>query len=150
MSFSYLLAEGLPNERDKVRLLVSDTDKEDFLMHDEEIDFYISEEPNKYWAAAAVANGMVMRLQGAFFEDEKVGETRLRTKRINELKILIDQWRARGAAHMLPSAGGIFRDDKRAMDANENILKGDFDRGMNDYPATTRASKPSADRDDQI
>ena len=148
MSFSYLLAEGLPNERDKVRLLVGDTDKEDFLMHDEEIDFYISEEPNRYWAAAALANSMIMRLEGGFFEDQKVGETRLRTKRINELKILIDQWRARGATHQLPSAGGVFRDEKRTMDQNENILKGDFDRGMNDYPGTTKASKPALDRDD--
>lgn len=147
MSFSYLLAEGLPNERDKVRLLVGDTDKENFLMHDEEVDFFISEEPNKYWAAAATANGMIMRLEGGFFEDQKVGETRLRTKRINELKILIDQWRARGAAHMLPSAGGIFRDDAEAMDSDTNILKGDFERGKHDYPGTTRRSKPPVDRD---
>ena len=148
MSFSYLLSEGLPNERDKVRLLVSDTDSENFLMEDEEIDFFISEEPNKYFAAASTANTMIMRLEGAFFEDQKVGETRLRTKRINELKLLIDQWRARGATHQLPSAGGIFESDKEAMDDNTNILKSDFERGMSDYPGTTRRSQPPTGRDD--
>ncbi len=148
MSFSYLLAEGLPNERDKVRLLVSDTDPDTFLMHDEEIDFFISEEPNKYWAAAATANGMVMRLEGGFFEDQKVGETRLRTKRINELKILIDQWRARGAAHMLPSAGGIFVADQEASDKDSTLLHNDFFRGKHDYPGTTRKSDPPGGRRD--
>ncbi len=148
MSFSYLLAEGLPNERDKVRLLVGDTDVDNFLMHDEELDFYLSEEPNKYWAAAATANGMIMRLQGGFFEDQKVGETRLRTKRINELKILIDQWRARGATHQLPSAGGIFVADEEASDQNEALLHNDFSRGMDDYPGTTRKSKPPVGRRD--
>lgn len=148
MSFSYKLAEGLPNERDQVRLLVSDTDSEEFLMHDEEIDFFLSQEPNIYWAAAATGNSMIMRLGGAFLEDQKVGETRIRAKRINELKLLIDQWRARGATHQLPSAGGIFKDESQEMLANTNILKNDFFRGMTDYPGTTRKSRPEIDRED--
>ena len=147
MSFSYKLAEGLPDERDQVRLIVSDADRTNFLMHDEEIDFFLGQEPNIYWTAAAVANTMITRLSGAFLEDQKVGETRIRAKRINELKLLIDQWRARGAAHQLPSAGGIFRDEQRALDQNENILANDFFRGMNDFPGTTRKSNPSGDRD---
>lgn len=148
MTFSYKLAEGLPNERDQIRLLVSDTDGTNYLMEDEEIDFYLGQEPNIYWAAAAVANTMIMRLQGGFLEDQKVGETRIRTKRINELKILLDQWRARGAMHQLPSAGGIYKSDQIAMDQDDSLLQNDFSRGMNDYPGTTKKSRPAADRED--
>jgi hypothetical protein len=148
MSFSYKLAEGLPDERDQVRLLVSDTDSENFLMDDEEIDFFLSQEPNIYWSAATVANTMIIRLGAGFLEDQKVGETRIRAKRINELKLLIDQWRARGAAHQLPSAGGIFLNEQQAMDLNSNILKSDFFRGMSDYPGTTRKSRPPIGRAD--
>lgn len=148
MTFSYKLKEGLPDERDQVRLLVSDVDATNFLMHDEEIDFFLSQEPNIYWTAAAVANSMIVRLDAAFFEDQKVGETRLRSKRINELKLLIDQWRARGSAHQLPSAGGIFVSDQQASDQNEGLLHNDFFRGMDDYPGTTRKSKPKVGRRD--
>ena len=147
MTFSYKLKEGLPNERDHVRLLVGDKDSANFLMHDEEIDFFLSQEPNIYWAAAAVANTMITELAGAYLEDQKVGETRIRAKRINELKLLIDQWRARGATHQLPSAGGIYLSDQQAMDANANLLSNDFFRGMDDYPGTTKKSRPSADRE---
>ncbi len=147
MSFSYNLAGGLPDERDQVRLLISDTNGANFQMHDEEIDFFISQEPNIYWAAAATANSLMARLSGAYLEDQKVGETRVRAKRINELKLLIDQWRARGAAHQLPSAGGIFLDEQTTMDQNDNILRNDFFRGMNDFPGTTRKSRPASDRE---
>ena len=163
MTFSYKLKEGLPDERDQVRLLVSDVDPTNFLMHDEEIDFFLSQEPNIYWTAAAVANSMIVRLDAAFFEDQKVGETRLRSKRINELKLLVAQWRARGgpynagqvhkrrargSAHQLPSAGGIFVADQEASDQNEGLLHNDFFRGMDDYPGTTRKSKPKVGRRD--
>lgn len=148
MSFSYLLAEGLPNERDQVRLLIGDTNADDYTLEDEEIDFFLSQEPNIYWAAAASANAYITKLEGAYWEDQKVGETRLRSKRINELKGLIDQWRARGAAHMLPSAGGIYRSESEAMDQRTDLRKGDFYRGMDDFPGTTDKSSPRLGRND--
>jgi len=145
MSFSYLLNEGLPDDRDKVRFYIGDTIEEDHEIEDEEIDMVLSEEENLYWTAASVVNALIAKLQSAYWEDQKVGETRLRAKRISELKILADQLRARGGSHQEPSAGGIYKSDKESMLSNTNILQGDFSRGMHDYPGTTNKSRPSLD-----
>lgn len=145
MSFTYLLNEGLPNDRDKVRFYTGDTIEDGRSLEDEEIDMVLTEEPNLYWAAASCVNAIISKLQGAYWEDQKVGETRLRAKRINELKILADQLRARGGNHQEPSIGGVYKDEQEAMLSNTNILQGDFYRGMTDYPGTTKRSRPSLD-----
>lgn len=142
MSFSYKLAEGLPGDRDKVRFLVGDTDEDNHVLEDEEIDFLLSEEPNIYFAAAQAANSIMTKLQGAYWEDQKVGETRLRARRISELKIKEDQLRARGAMHQEPSIGGVYKSEREQLLSNSNILRNDFFRGMHDYPGTTRRSRP--------
>jgi hypothetical protein len=143
MSFSYDLSSDLG----RIRLFLGDTDDEDYFLEDEEITVFLEEEPNKYWAAASAAEAIIMKLRGSFVDDEKVGETRVRSKRINELKILADRLRARGGTHMLPSAGGIFQNEVDIALANKNIRKGDFFKGMNDYPGTTDKSNPSVDTD---
>lgn len=145
MSFSYLADEGLPNDRDRIRLYIGDSNEATHKLEDEEIDVFLEEEPNRWWAAAAAAEALYMRLEAGYFEDQKVGETRLRAKRVDELKKLVDRLRARGATHQLPSAGGIFQDETDTMLANENIRKGDFSQGMNDYPGTTNKSQPSTE-----
>lgn len=141
MTFSYLLAEGIPGERDQVRLLIGDTDEDTHDLEDEEIDFFLSQEPNIYFAGAAAAEAIARKLQAGYFEDQKVGETRLRTKRVNELKILSDQLRNRGAAHKLPSSGGIFVSETEQMLNNDNIIRGDFFKGMHDFPGTSRRGR---------
>ena len=143
--FTYNLAEGLITERDEVRLLIGDTVEEEHNLEDEEIDFFLREECNKYFAAAAAANALMQKLAGGYFEDQKVGETRLRTKRINELKILVDQLRQRGMAKQLPSSGGLFKSETDAMLSTNDIRDGDFFRGMHDMPATTKRSRNSRD-----
>ena len=145
MSFSYQLAEGLPGERDQVRFMVGDTTEDGHDLEDEEVDFILSQEPNIYWAAATAANAIITKLQGAYWEDQKVGETRLRARRISELKILADQLRARGGTHQEPSVGGVYRDERRQLLLNTNILRNDFFRGMHDYPGTSRRSSPGLD-----
>lgn len=145
MSFSYLADEGLPHDRDRIRLYIGDANETTHKLEDEEIDVFLEEEPNRWWAAAASAEALYMRLEAGYFEDQKVGETRLRAKRVDELKKLVDRLRARGAAHQLPSAGGIFQDETDAMLANTNIRKGDFSQGMDDYPGTTNRSAPSTE-----
>ena len=145
MSFSYRLHEGLPSDRDEVRFLLGDTDEGNFNLHDEEIDFLLSEEPNKYFAAAAGAEATARKLQAGFFEDQKVGETRLRTKRINELIALSNQLRSRGATHQLPFSGGISKASIEKQLNNTDTKRGDFFTGMNDYPGTTKRSRPAND-----
>ena len=147
MSFSYLLNEGLPNDRDKVRFYIGDTVEEGYAINDEEIDMVLAEEANLYWASASIVNALIAKLQGAYWEDQKVGETRLRAKRVSELKILADQLRARGGNHQEPSAGGVYKSDKDRMLANTDILQGDFWRGMHDFPGTTNKSRPPSGYD---
>jgi len=145
MTFSYKLAEGLPGDRDKVRFLSGDTNKDDHVLEDEEIDFILTQEPNIWFAAAMAVNQMVLKLQAGIWEEQKVGETRLRARRISDLKVKEDQLRARGAMHQQPSIGGVYKSERDALLSNSNILRGDFFRGMHDYPGTTRRSRPAVD-----
>lgn len=124
---------------DKVRLLIGETDITDDVsnIEDEEIGFFLDEEANIYMASSMAALAVARKLQSGGLEDLKVGETRLRTKRVAELEALANRLRDRGSAYKLPSAGGIYISDSRTADAAEGVTieKHEFKIGMNDFPA---------------
>lgn len=130
MSFTYDLA--LTSNIHKVRLLLGDTDIDDIGMQDEEITFFLAEESTIYQAAAAAAVAWARRLQAGIFDDQKVGETRIRTKRVSELLSLAEDLRRRGRTNQLPSAL-ITVADKEAILQDNGLLRGSIERGMHDW-----------------
>ena len=56
MSFVY--TDPGTSEKDHVRLLVGDTDEKSALLSDEEIEFFIAEAGNVYWAASSACEAM--------------------------------------------------------------------------------------------
>lgn len=142
MSFSYNVEAGLPTDLDKVRRLIGDVTEENHLFHDEELLFFIGQEPNIYWAAASAALSKARELQQGGLEDEKVGETRIRYKRVDELLKLAQDLRSQRSTHMLPSAL-IYSADRDAILNNTGLLKGAVEVGMHDYPGTTSRSNPA-------
>ncbi len=140
MTTSYLLPDNdIPvRDIDKVRLLIGETDATSTTttnIQDEEIQFFVDEETNVYMAASMAALAIARKVQAGGLEDLKVGETRLRTKRVGELEALANRLRDRGSAYKLPSAGGVYVADRTAQDANTDLLKSSIRRDMHDYPA---------------
>jgi hypothetical protein len=137
MTQSYLIPDNTTPIRDidKVRLLIGETDITDDVsnIEDEEIDFFISEEANVYMAASMAALAVARKLQSGGLEDLKVGETRIRTKRVSELTALADRLRDRGSAYKLPSAGGVYVADKEAYEKDTTLIQPQFKTEMHDF-----------------
>lgn len=66
----------LPTDLDWVRFLAADRDVATALVDDEEIHALLQEEPNKYFAAAAVCDLILARSGGLI--DKQVGDLRLK------------------------------------------------------------------------
>lgn len=64
--------DPLNNDKDAVRILVGDTDESDPIIDDEVIEFFISEEPNKYYAAQRTAMALASKMARLERSDEHV------------------------------------------------------------------------------
>lgn len=122
------------NEQKKnyVRLLIGDINTNRQFISDEAIFTFISMEPNVWWAAAAAAEAVFRDVMAGGAEDQKVGETRIRMKNVNEYLNLSKFLRARGGTHMLPSAGGIYTADRENAQANTDLIQPNVEIGMHD------------------
>lgn len=133
---------GLVNATDEqkknfIRFLIGDVVDTRELTTDEAIFAVMSTEPNVYYAAARVLLAVVQDVLAGGIEDQKVGETRMRIKRVSEMVDLADDLRNRGGTHMKPSAGGIFLADREALEEDDTILQPAITRGIHDIKSTT-------------
>lgn len=131
---------GLTNASDEqkknfVRFLIGDVNSSRELTSDEAIFAAMSTEANVFHAAARVALAIAQDVMAGGLEDQKVGETRIRTKQAADLRILANELRNRGATHMLPSAGGIYKVDREAANESTTVLQPAISRGMHDLQA---------------
>ena len=131
---------GLSNATDEqkknaVRVMSGDADTSRQLISDEAIHFFLSTEPNVYYAAARTVMNIIHEVASGGMEDQKVGETRIRMQRISELKVLVQDLRMRGSSHMLPSAGGIFIADRDAEEQDTSKIQPFFKRNQFDFVA---------------
>lgn len=133
------LTSGLSNATDEqlknfVRFLSGDVVSTRQLTTDERIFAAIATEANVYYAAARVVLAIAQDVLAGGIEDQKVGETRIRTKQAADLRVLAQDLRARGDTHRLPSAGGIYLADKEAAEEDTANLQPAIKRGINDHP----------------
>ena len=115
MAFTYTTDFSL--SLNQVRFLIQDTQSARPLCSDDELEWLISTEANAYMAAAAACDVLVAR------------SGNVKTRWIGDLRVTIDTglyrglaatFRARGAGHQVPFAGGI-------SVANKQIQQGDPD-----------------------
>lgn len=121
----------LPTDKDRVRLLIGDTDSAASLFSDEELTALISLYGGVNSAAVAAARGLAAKY------------SRNADKWVGDLKILASQ-KARAyldlataleksmSSRGVPSAGGIRISQKETMDADENRVRPSFRR--NNFP----------------
>ncbi len=124
-----------------IRLIAGDTNTDIQLTSDEAIYAFLNTEPNVYYAAARTALAIVQDVLAGGMEDQKVGETRIRMKRAQELTALANDMRQRGATHMLPAAGGIFESDRTAEAEDTDKLQPAIIRGVHDITGNQRGGR---------
>jgi len=111
---------SLTADKDKVRFLSGDT-VVTMSLDDEEIEWVISTEANVWTAAAECIDNIIQKEQKEGLEELEVGETRVRYKKLEDLKKKSDRLRTRGAAHMFPSAGGVFQADTDSLNESTTV-----------------------------
>ena len=130
-------------EKDLVRFIIGVVVEDDGVAQDEEILWTLTTEHNVWMAAAAVALAVGRRLRSGGVQDLLVGETRIRYDRALEMLALVKDLRARGMAHMQPSAGGVFVADTEAYDANTALEQPNISVGMHDNPQFGAGADPT-------
>lgn len=138
MSWSYVPGASA---RDYVRFLIGDTDSSNELLQNEEIDTALSNEGNKYAAAAVCADA----LAGKFSDeaDKKVGPLSISaSQKADKYQKLADRLRAQIGRKVAAWAGGISESEMRDAEKDTDRVDTSFKRGQNDsdetHPADSR------------
>lgn len=111
MTWTYDTA--LTESRDKVRLLIGDTDTNDQQFSDEEIAFFVANEPSVYHAAAESCRALAAKY--ARKVDRTVGDLRLAAQQKFEhyTELAAELLRKAGSSGgIVPYAGGVSQSDK--------------------------------------
>ena len=142
MAFTFDVA----TERGQVRLMVADTDSTNALLQDAEIDFFLSEEANKYFAAARAAGA----ISAQFFRlatDKKVGDlSRSYQSKAEDYKQLQSDLEKRGKSKpssgiVTPKYGGTSQSAKDSNNDNTDLVRPRFVRDQFDYPSVDQCDK---------
>jgi hypothetical protein len=142
MSWSYETPDY--SNKDAVRFLVGDTNPDQKLLENEEINWLLAQNTSVYVAASEAAKA-IAALYGREV-DKQVGDLRISaSQRQKQYLDLAKQLRSRAAQSVSPYAGGISRSDKQSVVANTDRVPPAFERGMFDNPGTLnpRASTSS-------
>lgn len=131
MAWTYI--DPSTNDRDKVRFLVGDTDNDDPLVTDEEIEWVLSTE-NVYNAAATIAESIASKY--ARKADKTVDDLSIKysqiaeafSKRAAEIRI-----RANKRSFSSPYLGGTSKAQKESDAVDTDLVQPFFKKGKFDY-----------------
>lgn len=134
MTWTYDL-NALSVALNKVRLLVGDTDTNDQLIQDEEIAFFISENPsNVYYAAAETAEAIAAKYQSAISSKTADGKS-ISYEQITNYLSLAAKLRSKATRQRagLPYAGGTSVADKQTVEADTDRDPTAIELGLHDH-----------------
>jgi hypothetical protein len=138
MAWTY--SDPTASDKDAVRFLVGDTDANDPLVTDEEIEFYIAEFPSSwYHAAAEVAESIAAKFSrevshsgdGLSYSAEQ-----LQANYAALAERLRKQARRRFRSGAGPYVGGISHREREMADADMDKIPSAFRSEMHDHPGT--------------
>lgn len=132
MTWTYNVANLATDETYQVRLLCGDTDTNNQLIQDEEIDFLLSENSGVYFAAAAACEAIAAKL--ADEADQKTGKIATwLTKRVDKFLEMAKRLREVASRTLgRPYAGGISISDKEDQEADTDRVVPAFKVGIMD------------------
>lgn len=130
MAFQFTYSNDPENDtRDAVRLLIGDTDSDDPLLFDAEVEFYLAENgDNKYRAAMEACKAIAAKLTRR--PDYMVGRTLVSYKQRAQdyLKLAETMKQKFLASSVAPYAGGISKADKETAEEDTDRVKPLFTR----------------------
>ena len=132
MTWTYTL-DPANNPIDEVRLLIGDTDVNDQLLQDEELQYYIDSYGSGVNAAIPAVKGILALF--ARFADERTGEVEVKFhQRVDSYKTLLDDLEDQllTGSVPIPFAGGISKADKDSRNNDTDRVEDQFCTGMND------------------
>lgn len=130
MSWSY--DPELTEDKDRVRLLIGDTISTQQQFQDEELVWILSENGSSIYAAAASACRM-LAAKYSRQADKWVGDLKiLASQKARSYLALAESFDAKAGSQMwaIPSAGGVYVDEKEAAAADTSLVQPEFTRGM--------------------
>jgi hypothetical protein len=129
------------SELDAVRFEITDTNTNDQLLQNEEIQFALDQESSVLGAAARCCEVIARKL--ARVPDRKIGGTTI--SNASSVKVFMDlakDLRKRSTMmNGVPYAGGIYKEDTEAYENNPALNKPYFDRKMHDYYQTANTDR---------
>lgn len=136
------------SEKDYVRFLVGDTDTNDQLVQDEEIEAVLADEGNVSLAAAIIAEAIAGKYSR--LADISVGKTSISySQRAASYLALATRLRKQSKQKAIfrvrPYAGGISRSDKENVENNDDRVKPIFEKDLFKNPYTTDPISPDDD-----
>lgn len=127
------------SDKDAVRFLVGDTDEDDPLVTDEEIEFFIEEFPSStYHAAAEVAESIAAKFsrEVAHSGDGLSYSAEQLQSNYAELAVRLRKQAARRYRGAEPYVGGISWREREQSDADMDKIPTHFRSHMHDHPGT--------------
>ena len=134
MTWSYS-GDPSSNDKDAVRYLVGDTDKDNPLIEDEEIEYVLSIESNVIRAGAMVAEniaGLFARKADRSIGDYSEKFSQIHEQYLNLAKELRKQSKSKHSFKAVPFAGGISKASKNKQSRDKDRVKPSFKKGMMD------------------
>ena len=134
MSWSYS-GDPSTSDKDAVRYLIGDTDEDNPLVNDEEIEYILSIEGNVIRAGAMVAESIAGKFSRR--ADRTIGDYSEKFSQIHQQYLslaekLRRQAKFKSSFKAIPFAGGISKSDKKTTEGDTDREKPAFKKGMMD------------------
>lgn len=145
MTWTYDTA--LTADRDKIRLMIGDTDTNDQQFSDEELTYFRTEAGNNRGAALMAVEGLIAKYSRQV--DKRVGDLSLSaSQRVAQYKALRQTILDREIATAQPFAGGISISSKQTYEDDTDLVRPSFYRTLQENPGVVEDVPDTDDRYD--
>lgn len=132
MTFSYDESNVGDSEKDQIRLMIGDTNSDESLLSDEEINYILGRHSNLYGAAAEACEAIVAqyskRSDSSVFDNLDIDLSQV----VEQYRELAQEFRRKSLVASTPFAGGISVSDKDSREDDSDRVSPRFKRGLHD------------------
>lgn len=136
MAWTYNPAQLATSPLFQVRLLVGDTDTTDQLVADEEINYYLAQNPDSVTLAAAEVCEAISAKFARWTDASVNGVSESASQKSERYSARAKELKQDAYSLALPVFGGITVAEQQAADQNSSMVQPSFKIGMNDNPET--------------
>lgn len=136
------------SKKDELRFNIGDTDSQDQLMSDGEINYLLTKS-NQSIALSCISACDLLAMKFARLADESVGQVRISySQKYAQYLKMKEAFRSKAAIdECMPYAGGISQSDKETMRDNGDLVQPIFSRHQHEAKAVSIELEPPLDND---